>query len=63
MKINRITKTGIALVAGITGGLVFLLFFFFGIGIKPGNFYVLVGLFATIIFTTIVFLLMNSDWK
>lgn len=63
MKINRITKTKIAVFTGITGGLIFLLFIFYGIGIKASSFSIIAGLFGTIVFTSLVFLLINTDHK
>jgi hypothetical protein len=63
MKISSITKTKIAVFTGITGGLIFLLFLFFGFGIPTDDIFILGGLFATILFTSITFVLLNSDWK
>jgi hypothetical protein len=63
MKISSITKGKIAVFTGITGGLIFLLFFFFGFGIPTDDIFMLGGLFGTILFTSFVFLLLNSDKK
>jgi len=63
MKISSITKTKIAVFTGITGGLIFLIYFFFGFGIPTDNIYILGGLCGTILFTSLIFLLLNSDKK
>lgn len=61
MKIKKVTKNGIAVITGIAGGLIFLLFLFFGIGVTTNDLFILTGLFGTVIFTMFIFLLLNYD--
>ncbi len=60
MKTKRITKSRVAVGAGITGGLIFLLFFYFSVGLEGDRLFLLGGSFGTVLVTSIAFLLMNS---
>ncbi len=58
-KSDRLIRTKIAIGAGIAGGLVYLLFFFFFIGLDSNPLYLLLGLLASVILTSLLFLFLN----
>lgn len=60
MKSGRINRNRTAIGVGITGGLVFLLFYYFAVGIQLDDFYLISGLFASVLLTGLSFLLLNS---
>ena len=60
MKSKRINKTRTAVGVGITGGLVFLLFYFFAVGVEMHDLYLIAGLFGSVILTSVAFLLLNG---
>ena len=60
MKSKRINRTLTAVGVGITGGLIFLLFYFFAVGIETSDLYLIAGLFASVLLTSMAFLLLNS---
>ncbi|MEN8789434.1 MAG: hypothetical protein ABF293_07070 [Flavobacteriaceae bacterium] len=60
MKSNRINRTTTAVGVGITGGLIFLLFYYSFIGLAIDDLYLIAGLFGSVLLTSIAFLLLNS---
>ena len=60
MKSKRINRTRTAVGVGITGGLIFLLFYFTFVGLAIDDLYLIAGLFGSVLLTSIAFLLLNS---
>ena len=60
MKSKRINRTRTAVGVGITGGLIFLLFYFTFVGLAIDDLYLIAGLFGSVLLTSITFLLLNS---
>ena len=60
MKSKRINRTRAAVGVGITGGLIFLLFYFTFVGLAIDDLYLIAGLFASILITSLAFLLLNN---
>ena len=60
MKTKRNTKTRIAILVGITGGFVFLLFYLYSFGLEGDDLLFLAGLFGTIVLTGTAFFVLNS---
>ncbi len=60
MKSKRINKTRTAVGVGIAGGLIFLLFYFFSVGVELHDLYLIAGFFASVLLPGVAFFLLNS---
>ena len=61
MKLKRINRTRTAVGVGITGGLIFLLFYYSFVGLALDDLYLITGLFGSFLLTSLAFLLLNSN--